>query len=205
MISVKYKVEFFNEWHAGSGLSAGADVDDLVIKDRNNLPFIPGKTVKGLIRHAIEEIVEYRGDDLIKKEAITNTFGVLTERPVDKSNENSDTEVIESRKGSVFFSNAILSNELSNNILENDLSQFLYRSVASTAIDEKGIAKDHSLRKMQTTVPCVLYGDILYVDKELEKEIVDALSYIKRLGVNRNRGLGRCKFSVVAIKKEEDV
>jgi hypothetical protein len=33
MIDISYKIEFFDNWHTGSGLSAGADLDDLVIID----------------------------------------------------------------------------------------------------------------------------------------------------------------------------
>ena len=37
--------------------------------------------------------------------------------------------------------------------------------------------------------------------KVTEPYLVDALSFIKRLGISRNRGLGRCQFTVV--RKEE--
>ena len=52
MSTIKYKIEFFSNWHCGSGLAAGADVDSLVIKDQNRLPYIPGRTLKGLFRDA---------------------------------------------------------------------------------------------------------------------------------------------------------
>lgn len=48
MKDLNIKIEFFSPWHCGSGLSAGADADSLVIKDTNGLPYIPGKTIKGL-------------------------------------------------------------------------------------------------------------------------------------------------------------
>ena len=49
-MDITYTIEFFSYWHCGSGLSAGADVDSLVIKDAIGMPFVPGKTIKGLIR-----------------------------------------------------------------------------------------------------------------------------------------------------------
>lgn len=45
-MDIKYKIEFFSNWHCGSGLAAGADVDALVVKDCNGLPYVPGKTIK---------------------------------------------------------------------------------------------------------------------------------------------------------------
>ena len=35
MKDLNIKIEFFSPWHCGSGLSAGADTDSLVIKDTN--------------------------------------------------------------------------------------------------------------------------------------------------------------------------
>ena len=47
---IDYSIEFFSYWHCGSGLAAGADVDELAIKDGDGLPYVPGRTVKGLLR-----------------------------------------------------------------------------------------------------------------------------------------------------------
>lgn len=199
MINLKYKVEFFDQWHTGSGLSAGADVDALVIKDKDDLPFIPGKTIKGLLRHALEEIIEFKGIMDEKKEEIAKNFGLL--KKIEPTNEEEE-EVFESERGEMFCTNATLSNEISQTIKKDNLQPYLYRSVASTSIDNAGVAKKHSLRRIETTVPVTLYGEIFGVSANLEKDIEDALSYIKRVGVNRNRGLGRCKFSI--IKREEN-
>lgn len=195
MINIKYKVEFFDAWHAGSGLAAGADVDALVIKDKNKLPYLPGKTIKGLVREALEETIQHK--KVNKIEIVKENFGVF------EMSEKNEEEIKKMLRGNVFFTNAHLSKELSDAISANNhLYRFMYRSVSSTAIVEKtGVATVHSLRRIQTTIPCELYGDILNVNSELENEIIDALGFIKRLGVGRNRGLGRCKFTVVG--KEE--
>ena len=52
--TIDYTICFFSPWHCGSGTSAGADVDELVVKDKNGMPYIPGKTLKGLIREAVD-------------------------------------------------------------------------------------------------------------------------------------------------------
>ena len=70
-------------------------------------------------------------------------------------------------------------------------------SIASTAIEENGIAKDFSLRKIQLVVPCELYGTIMNVPDNMEEILAKGLKFIKRVGVNRNRGLGRCSLSVI--------
>lgn len=189
MTDIKYKIEFFNEWHAGSGLSAGADVDSLVIKDKNNLPVIPGKTMKGLIRQALEEIILFKNESKLI-DVINKNFGLLSIDDNDKSN-------VLMLRGEVFFTNAVISDDLQKKVLEDNLSEFFYRSVSSTAITENGVAKKNSLRKIQTTIPCVLYGEVLGVDDKLVENMKLAFGYIKRLGVSRNRGLGRCNISMI--------
>lgn len=78
-----------------------------------------------------------------------------------------------------------------------DLKKFLYDSISATAIDsETGVACEHSLRRMQVTVPCQLEGSILHVPDDCVTLIADGLKMIKRLGVGRNRGLGRCTLKI---------
>ncbi len=176
MKNIEYEIEFFTDWHCGSGLAAGADLDATVLKDKMGLPFVPGKTIKGLLREAVEILSD-------KKEIIQKAFGYF------------DSE-IKHIKGEMFFTNAELSENEREVILNQKLKAHLYRAVSSTAIDENGIAKDHSLRKIEVTIPCKLYGEIKNVPDELYKDLENGLKLIKRLGVNRNRGLGRCRFSI---------
>ena len=145
MADIHYKIQFFSYWHCGSGLAAGADVDALVVRDKCNLPFVPGKTMKGLVREAIENISAFKKRD--NKDLINKTFGYFK----DKDN---------SSKGSVFFTNAELEQNESKAIVGNDLQKYLYSTLSSTAIQDDGIAKDHTLRKMEVVVPCTLYGSI---------------------------------------------
>lgn len=186
-MNIKYKIEFHTDWHCGSGLAAGADVDALVVKDNKGMPFIPGKTIKGLVREAVEEIrgLQGKGAD----EAFVKAFGFFDNKE-------------EMRKGSMFFTNATLEENEYHAIVSNDAARFMYRDIASTAIDDKGIAKEHSLRKMQVVVPCILYGEIHDVPEALKDEIKQSFGLIKRLGQNRNRGLGRCTVSIVERKED---
>ncbi len=184
MKDIKYQIEFHSPWHCGSGLSAGADLDALVIKDKDGLPYIPGKTLKGLIREAVENIEQFSG--LSHEDLVIQVFG-------NSDHDNMD----ETRKGEAFFTNAELEESQRIYILQNNLTSFLYDSVSSTAIDEQGIAKKHSLRRREVTVPCKLFASIHFVDDKLYPTIIKAFSMIKRLGTNRSRGLGRCTISEI--------
>jgi CRISPR/Cas system CSM-associated protein Csm3 (group 7 of RAMP superfamily) len=192
MKKIKYEIEFFTDWHAGSGLAAGADLDATVVKDKNGLPFLPGKTIKGLLKEADETMRD-------SNEILKSAFGFNPEE-LDKTKEDYEKE-IEKSKGTMFFTNAVLSDAEKNLILEGNLKAHLYRAISSTAIDDDGIAKDHSLRKIEVTVPCKLYGEILNVPDDIFDGLVNGLKFVKRLGVNRNRGLGRCKFSLTNVEE----
>ena len=72
MTDIKYKITFFSNWHCGSGLAAGADTDELVIKDRNGLPYVPGRTIKGLLREAAMMLSQFIS---IPEESINRLFG----------------------------------------------------------------------------------------------------------------------------------
>lgn len=182
MTTIEYSIKFHSDWHCGSGLAAGADVDALVIKDKDGLPYVPGKTIKGLLREAVDVISPGKGNYWFGTEE--SGFGVGI-------------------KSSLFFSNAVMLDEEREPIVKNKVSEYMYRTISSTAIDDNGIAKDNSLRKIQVTVPCELKGEIIIMvekSEEQEKELEDifskAFQYIKRLGVGRNRGLGRCTIEL---------
>lgn len=176
MCTIKYEIEFFSNWHCGSGLAAGADVDALVIKDSHGLPYVPGRTLKGLLREAASALS-------VDQETIDNIFGISGDKDGHKT-------------GASFFGNATLPSGEYHYILEQGLTTHLYQSFSSTRIDENGIAKDNSLRKIETVVPCKLEGEILNVPEGAEQTLEDAMHYVKRMGTGRNRGYGRCRISI---------
>lgn len=180
---IHYTIQFHSDWHCGSGLSAGADVDALVIKDIDTmLPFVPGKTIKGLVREAIDDIATFRNEQI--GDTIDKAFGSF----VDMDNK---------QKGYLFFKDATLPLPIQQQLTQNNASRFMYRSISSTRIDDNGIAADHSLRKIEVAIPCELEGEILGIEnEEMANRIKMALQYIKRLGQGRNRGLGRCTITI---------
>lgn len=186
---LQYKIEFFSSWHCGSGLSAGADVDALVVRDRDGLPYVPGKTVKGLVREAVEDFLAFRKEDT---QIVAGLFGNAEDR-----NNLPQDEADKMKQGVLFFSNAELLPEQRQIILDEQLKPFLFDSVAATRIAEDGIAMPHSLRRIQVVLPCTLYGQILDVPEENKGLLQQAVKLIKRMGLARNRGLGRCSFTIM--------
>ena len=180
-MELAYKIIFLSDWHCGSGLSGGAEADVTVIKDDLNLPYIAGKTIKGLLKEALMDMLEvkqYTEDD------IKAIFGI---------------EAYDDNEQKAFFSNATLSTDEQEEIVQGKLSDFLYRNIASTQIGQNGTAKDNSLRVMEVCIPITLEGTISGINSEEQSKLLKkALKWVRHLGVNRNRGLGRCKFEIIS-------
>lgn len=201
MNQLKYEIRMLSDWHIGSGLDSATNADSLVKKDDQGHPYIPGKTIKGLIKDAFQDMVDV---GQASEEALVRIFG----KP-EKDKEADEVEQQTSHSGNTFFANAKLPGLEACEIKKNNLSSFLYRNIASTAIDSRGVAKGKSLRVIEVTTPVVLEGYISPFDGgDLTSDNIDsnfseadykllenAIKLVRRLGVSRNRGLGRCQFS----------
>ena len=98
-----------------------------------------------------------------------------------------------------YFANATLDDTTHTEITSNQLQDNLYDVIASTKI-ENGIAVDDSLREIEVVIPMTLYGEILDVSEDDCDKLIKSLKSIKRMGLNRNRGLGRCEFKEIECK-----
>lgn len=95
-----------------------------------------------------------------------------------------------------YFSNAIIHKDERDQIVLNNIQDNLYDVIASTKI-ENGIAVDASLREIEVVIPISLYGEIRDIPDNKREVLQKSLQLIKRMGLNRNRGLGRCMFEIV--------
>lgn len=182
MTIINYTITFLSDWHIGSGLGAGAETDAEILKNLNGLPYIPGKTIKGLLKDACNDMFDVQPEKISQK-TISEIFGNY-----DKKEEKSDA-------GSAFFGNANLLETESTEIVSNKLQEYLYKNVSSTAIDDKGIAKEKSLRTMEVCMPISLEGKI-EINEAHKATIELAIKWLRHIGVNRNRGLGRCTITI---------
>jgi len=183
---LKYKLQFFDYWHLSSGLSSGAKLDSTVTKDNDNIPYAPGKTIKGLVR---EMALEY------DCEFLNRCFGVTSDK-----NDKCYDKKVKNTQGYCYFTNATLDDNTKKEIVSNNLQDNLYDIIASTKIGDDGIAVDDSLREIEVVIPFTLEGEILDIANQDDYEKLEkSLKMIKRMGLNRNRGLGRCKFEVESV------
>jgi len=184
---MKIKIEFFDYWHCGSGLSGGSRVDALVARDKQGLPYIPGKTLKGHIREMAESLKDCY--------FINICFGGSSNDG--KNGKEKDIcfdEDYSEKEGECYFSNATIEEHI-----DKKLISYLFTTISSTKIDEKGLAITGSLREIEVVVPLTLYATIEFSgnSKDFKEKMKKSLSQVKRIGLNRTRGLGRCEITVV--------
>jgi CRISPR/Cas system CSM-associated protein Csm3 (group 7 of RAMP superfamily) len=189
---MKITINFYSAWAIGSG-KGGDSKDSIILKDDNGLPFIPGRTLKGLIRDAFLEC-GYTDEDAIR------LFGQIKQ-------DNIKTEDL--KAGTLRFNSAYLSGEFDK--LPDEVKTLLFRAKTSTKLDNGKQAEDHSLRKNETTIPLELTGTILKeidnseIDNSDYEKIENALKMLKLMGEKRHRGLGRCKIAAKKFPKSTTI
>jgi len=169
--------------------SAYLDAD--VKYDKFGLPYLPGKTFKGLLRESAVEVCEIRGETETETEKVINTlFG----------------KVGDSKSGSLQFNNLRLTDY---NTIKGDLVQLpkltskivqSYFTVIrkQTTIDENDVAADKSLRTYRLIRKDQEFageiGNTENIDDAYNKILEQALVNIRYIGTRRNRGFGKVRI-----------
>lgn len=180
-----------SDWHIGSGKEGGAYADALCLKDNAGLPYIPGRSCKGLLRDAFQ-LAENSG--WFEEEIVHHFFG-------------NEDRAGQTQQGMLQISSARLSDQEAHYIVSNNATKHLYRVLQSTAIDHQtGTAQNASLRSMEVAVPMQLSADVQLnnahpnFNTELEQQfyalLSDVVCLISELGGKRHRGLGQVTVTV---------
>lgn len=192
------RIDIHSFWRSGTGAGETGGVDALCAVDQNGLPYLPGKHLKGLLRNAVRQAIDFGH---VKGVTVETLFG---ERGFDR---DGDEIVPYSRAepGCLRVDSAHLSKMDRDAIIASDnaegLVKQLFRNVQSTAMDENtGAAKDKSLRLEQVAVPMVLEFSVtrLAGNEAWENALEMALPLIRTVGQKRTRGLGRAVLRVVS-------
>lgn len=199
MPSAHIKVEIKSFWHIGTGKGSGNHLDALVEKDSAGLPRIPGRMLKGLLRDAVYRLEEWEHVEEGTTEELFGSSGFSSEG-VPRN---------ETQSGCLRFGNAELESALkqwlSNNAQQQDgLIQHMYRDIYSTAINtESGVAKQHSLRGIQATIPMNLTAAVSCIkttNLDWQGVLNTALPLVQAIGAYRSRGFGHAMLTLEKVK-----
>ena len=195
------KVEFQSDWHIGSGAGIPGSVDRQVLRDSQGFPYIPGKTLTGILRDAAEFIAEIRGDSY--KNLPSELFG---NQPETHGGEN-DTAA---KKAKIGVSSAEISKDIRDYIFENDLKSALFYVQPGIKISPLTgcTEKEHLFFIEKVRRECVLYAEVIFFQElsEIENKLLnDSVKAVRRLGGKRRRGAGECKLSWSEDLKKEEI
>lgn len=191
-MSYQLKIAIQSYWHPGTGSGRGSDVDAVTHRDKDGLPLLPGKTLKGILRDAVSRWEQFTQAQHTPSLA-EQLFG---------AGADADAKWL----GSVRVSDAVLADDIRYYLLEDEnLVAGLYRSIHATAIEHNtGTAMNKSLRGIEVIVPLTLYASLdevpnaPYKVANWHKTIEQSLGLIHAVGAHRTRGLGRAIVTLEA-------
>ena len=152
------RLDFQNYWHTGSGKSSGHHLDALCQKDADGLPYVSGRQLKGLLRHAVRR-AEAWGWYEQAKQALQLTDANAVETVLFGSASQEDSR-FDSEPGMVFVGNAELAEDERTWLAQPEQTRLrsqLYVDMYNTAIDaDSGTVVKHFFAWHGIGHPCEL-------------------------------------------------
>jgi len=184
----RFKIELKSDLCVSNGESYGSVIDTDVAYDRYGLPVIKAKSLKGCLLEIAEELTELK---VLDKDFIKNVFG----------------KAGDSKEGNLILSDAHLENykECVDDIIsmnpvpsQNQVISCFSYTRGQTAIGENGTAKKESFR----TIRVVNRGNTFVCEYNLDEKYIEGfkkcIKLLRRIGMNRTRGLGEVKCTPIA-------
>ena len=192
------KLKFHSDWHIGSGTGIPGCMDRQVLRDEGGLPYVPGKTLTGILRDAAEWVAHAR-DSAEKSTKWTDALVSL----LGGQNPSLDgTGGTEARPAAIGIGSAEFSREIQDYFSERkEIIPMLFITQPGVKIDPTtGCSlEEHLFSTEKVRKGCTLYAPIKY-DRELtpdeEKLLCDARNAVRRIGGKRRRGGGKCSLEL---------
>ncbi|MDZ4711294.1 MAG: RAMP superfamily CRISPR-associated protein [bacterium] len=198
------QIKMLSDTLIGSGEGFGATIDTDIIFDNVGIPYIPAKRVKGLLRDSARNINKMFSQsfpkyDLPDYKVLFGDPGKDYSCPIKISD-----FYIHEYDANYKWLDYYLKQAAYENFLSKDLTVDYFTNIRkSTTVDDKGIAKKHSLRTYRVLSKDPVFTGKLNVEidsegdtQKFEKLLVFACQNLKSMGTKRNRGLGEieCKL-----------
>ena len=197
-MSYRLKIDIQSYWHPGTGRGQGSDVDALAHRDKDGIPCLPGRTIKGLLRDAVSRWTELVGESGSDGNTLVKQLFGKSPEEVEAAFSSDEMNTPMAGFGLLRVSDAVLADDELFYLKDNkDLASGLFRSLHATKINpETGTAEDQSLRGIEVVIPLILYAEIIEVPgvetvENWAEKMRPALALIQAVGAHRTRGLGR--------------
>lgn len=206
-----------SDWHVGSGTGRPGNIDRLVVRDAENLPFVPAKTLRGIWRDACERLARGLDDGSTGEwcSLVDRVFGsqpALGAKGPTRWHEDPSAKPIES---ALTVRPARLHDDLRKRIkAKREFREVMTFVKPGVKIERRsGRAQTDFLRFEEMA----RVGTVLEADCGLNLPAVEGLreaasalliagaKLVERLGGKRRRGPGRCKMEIIDHNAERAV
>ena len=192
-------LHFMSPWHIGAAKTRGEWLDAVVMRDTDGLPYVPGRSLRGVLRDAAECLVAWGH---WPEEALRRLFG---ESPTAAGGPG------RVEQGALRVTDAVIPAEqraaLITQVDPQSRDSLLLITRTRTAMDPiRGVVKDQSLRTVEEVIPMTLCAeigleapfDVLALHQE---RLASLMPLVLALGAGKTRGLGRVRFEFGAWKE----
>ena len=184
------QVSMLSDWHVGTGASGEGKIDRSIARDEEGLPFLPAKTINGVIRDACEELLNWLGHDSDYEldNWATFIFG--------RANHSGRIRIRSGRLDDATRS-YLSSQEMSR---RKRIARHFSTIKAGVSIDPlSGRAKDDHLSFTEVARPMLLTAEveILEANENVVALVAAACQMVEYVGGKRRRGLGRCEMKLL--------
>lgn len=219
MTTFHLRLDLHSWWIAGSGDGDGAQADKVVTTIGGGLPYLPGRTLKGLLRDSCRAWVQCQiGSPAYGtlNSRIEELFGTdIPNRNAGSANQNALEEMrLSSQAAKLSVTNALPAPVADHGrMIQWSMTdegraycRHMIQHVASTRINELGVAEDQTLRTVEVVVPMPLHAELRINTSgvaDVDAFVADAREIItggtmllRQLGSSRHRGFGRVSVTL---------
>ncbi|GMV38836.1 MAG: hypothetical protein AMXMBFR64_05520 [Myxococcales bacterium] len=198
------RVAFSSFWLCGSGRGDGPGADELPITTRDGLPFVPGKTLRGVLRDAFSRLAGPQCDSGIGAQELVKWFGSPPWGPGAPPDDAHRVERLEADRyattqGRFVVGSAVLGRTEDERDRwrrwaqrSKDAVAQAFVELSTTRINDDGVADDQTLRTVRAVIPMTLFADVR-LPAEAAAPLREAVVVASAIGVGsgRHRGFGR--------------
>ena len=193
--SLRVTVDLLGFWLAGTAGGDAATVDISANRDEAGLSFLPGRSLKGLLRHAAADLagLGHASDEGAVSRLFGHGDGAAGSDAVDLGRYGTIP-------GALHVSSARLPEawqRWATTAEGREAVGHLFGTLSSTALDRGGKARKATLRTVEVAVPMTLVASIdgLLSDDDLVL-LRRAAGLVRGVGRSRTRGLGRARITI---------
>ncbi len=194
MKTYNVKLSLLTDTLLGSGESVPGIIDNDIKYDEVGLPYMDAKTWKGHVGEQIRLLTRLQDD--FRSISVDRLLGSADLDGDNKSGKLFFSSVSMEEDLAEYFKSLILQGEIGmEEFIDNITSTYSY-----TSLDDEGIAKDHTLRRVRMINKGLVFHTKIYGDNltELEEQLLfKAVRAVQHIGTYKSKGKGlvRCEIS----------